>query len=115
LMADKSKNYDDLVASRQRVYRRPGFVAAMRDIMALQDPEIRARNLLGPAEYGAIIAPTLVLWTSDDPTADVTEGRRIASMIPGARFELMPGCGHWPQYEDAKTFDRLHLDFLLGR
>ncbi|MCV7261037.1 alpha/beta fold hydrolase [Mycobacterium shimoidei] len=115
LMADKSKDYDDLVASRQRIYRQPGFVAAMRDIMALQDPTIRARNLLGPAEYGAITAPTLVLWTSDDPTADVAEGRRIASMIPGARFELMPGCGHWPQYENAKTFNRLHLDFLLGR
>lgn len=115
LMADKSRDYDDLVASRQRIYRQPGFVAAMRDIMALQDPAIRARNLLGPAEYGSITAPTLVLWTSDDPTADVPEGRRIASMIPGARFEVMSGCGHWPQYEDAKTFDRLHLDFLLGR
>ena len=115
LMSDKSKDYDDLVASRQRVYRQPNFVAAMRDIMALQDPEIRARNLLGPAEYGAITAPTLVLWTSDDPTADVAEGRRIASMIPGARFEVMAGCGHWPQYEDAKTFNRLHIDFLLGR
>jgi 2-hydroxy-6-oxonona-2,4-dienedioate hydrolase len=115
LMADKSKDYDDLVASRQRIYRQPGFVAVMRDIMALQDPQIRARNLLGPAEYGAITAPTLVLWTSDDPTADVDEGRRIASMIPGARFEVMPGCGHWPQYEDPKTFNRLHLDFLLGR
>ncbi len=115
LMADKSKDYDDIVASRQRIYRQPGFVAAMRDIMALQDPEIRARNLMGPGEYGAITAPTLVLWTSDDPTADVSEGQRIASMIPGARFEVMAGCGHWPQYEDPKTFNRLHLDFLLGR
>ena len=74
LMADKSKDYDDIVASRQRVYRQPGFVSAMNDIMALQDPEIRARNLLGPAEYGAITAPTLVVWTSDDPTADVERG-----------------------------------------
>ncbi|CPR11394.1 2-hydroxy-6-ketonona-2,4-dienedoic acid hydrolase [Mycobacterium bohemicum DSM 44277] len=115
LMADKSKDYDDLIASRQRVYRQPGFVDAMRDIMALQDPEIRARNIIGPDDYGSITAPTLVLWTSDDPTADVDEGRRIAAMIPGARFEVMPGCGHWPQYEDAKTFNRLHLDFLLGR
>ncbi|OSC39602.1 alpha/beta fold hydrolase [Mycobacterium decipiens] len=113
LMADKSKDYDDLVASRQRIYRQPGFPAAMRDIMALQEPGIRARNLLGPAEYGAITAPTLVLWTSHDPTADVVEGQRIAAMIPGARFEVMAGCGHWPQYEDAKTFNRLHLDFLL--
>ncbi|WP_216906393.1 alpha/beta fold hydrolase [Nocardia noduli] len=114
LMADKTKDYDDIVASRQRIYRQPGFVAAMRDIMALQDPEIRQRNLLGEKEYGGIKAPTLVLWTSDDPTADVSEGRRIASMIPGARFEVMPDCGHWPQYEDAKTFDAIHLDHLLG-
>ncbi|CAN5587089.1 alpha/beta fold hydrolase [soil metagenome] len=115
LMADKTKDYDDIVASRQRIYRQPGFVSAMRDIMALQDQEIRARNLLGAVDYGRITAPTLVLWTSDDPTADVSEGSRIASMIPGARFEVMQGCGHWPQYEDPKTFDRLHLDFLLGR
>ncbi|HET9876122.1 MAG TPA: alpha/beta hydrolase [Mycobacterium sp.] len=114
LMADKSKDYDDIVASRQRIYRQPGFVDAMRDIMALQDRKIRARNLLGPAEYGSITAPTLVVWTSDDPTADVAEGKRIASMIPGARFEVMSGCGHWPQYEDAETFNRLHLEFLLG-
>lgn len=115
LMADKSKDYGDIVASRQRIYRQPGFVAAMRDIMALQDREVRSRNLMTPADYGAITAPTLVLWTSHDPTADLTEGRRIASMIPHARFEVMPGCGHWPQYEDAKTFNRLHIDFLQGR
>ncbi|WP_280273918.1 alpha/beta fold hydrolase [Nocardia wallacei] len=114
LMADKSKSYDDVVASRQRIYRQPGFVAAMRDIMALQDPEIRQRNLLGPDDYDRITAPTLVLWTSDDPTADVTEGRRMASMIPGARFEVLPGCGHWPQHEDPKAFNALHLEFLLG-
>jgi 2-hydroxy-6-oxonona-2,4-dienedioate hydrolase len=114
LMADKTKDYDDIVASRQRVYRQPGFVSAMSDIMALQDPQVRARNLLGPNEYGAITAPTLVLWTSADPTADVSEGSRIASMIRGARFEVMADCGHWPQYEDAKTFNALHIDFLLG-
>lgn len=115
LMADKSKDYDDIVASRQAIYRQPGFVDAMSDIMALQDPVIRARNIIGPEVYGSITAPTLVLWTSDDPTADVTEGKRIASMIPGARFEVMSGCGHWPQYEDPQTFNRLHVDFLLGR
>ena len=115
LMADKSKGYDDIVASRQRIYRQPGFVSAMRDIMALQDPDIRARNLIRPDDYAAITAPTLVLWTSDDPTADTHEGRRISEMIPGARFEVMEGCGHWPQYEDPKTFNRLHIDFLLGR
>lgn len=112
LMADKSRNYDDIIASRQAIYRSPGFVAAMRDILALQDPTIRARNIVTPAEYGAIEAPTLVVWTSDDPTANVAEGRRIASMIPGARFAVIDGCGHWPQYEKPDEFNQLHIGFL---
>jgi len=112
LMADKDRDYDDIVGARQAIYRRPGFVDAMRDILALQDPEIRARNLVTAEDYGRIAAPTLVLWTSDDPTADVSEGRRIASMIPGAEFVVMEGCGHWPQYEDPGEFNRLHVDFL---
>lgn len=115
LMADKERNYDDIIASRQAIYRSPGFVSAMSDILALQEPEIRARNIIGTAEYGAISAPTLVLWTSHDPTADVTEGRRIASMIPSAEFVVIDGCGHWPQYEKPDEFNRIHLDFLLGR
>ncbi len=114
LMADKEADYDDIIASRQAVYQRPGFVDAMRDILALQDPEIRARNLVSAEDYGRIEAPTLVLWTSDDPTADVSEGRRIASMIPGAEFVVMENCGHWPQYEDPTEFNRIHLDFLRG-
>jgi 2-hydroxy-6-oxonona-2,4-dienedioate hydrolase len=114
LMADKSGDYDDIIASRRAIYRRPGFVAAMRDIMALQDPEIRARNIVTPEEYGRIESPTLVLWTSEDPTADVSEGRRIASMIPGAEFVVMDGCGHWPQYEDPEEFNRIQIDFLRG-
>jgi 2-hydroxy-6-oxonona-2,4-dienedioate hydrolase len=77
--------------------------------------EIRTRNLIQPQDYGRIQAPTLVLWTSHDPTADVTEGRRIADMIPGAQFVVMDDCGHWPQWEDVATFDRLHINFLLGR
>jgi len=115
LMADKTRDYDDVIKSRQTIYQQPGFVDAMNDIMALQDPEIRARNIISPDEYGRITAPTLVLWTSHDPTADVSEGRRIASMIPGAQFVVMEGCGHWPQYEDPDNFNRIHIDFLRAR
>jgi 2-hydroxy-6-oxonona-2,4-dienedioate hydrolase len=115
LMADKSKVNDDLVAVRQRIYSAPGMVEAMRRTLCLQDMEIRRRNMLSAEEWGAIKAPTLVLWTSHDPTADVSEGRKISELIPGAKFVVMDGCGHWPQFEDAETFNRIHLDFLLGR
>ncbi|TFL15763.1 alpha/beta fold hydrolase [Pusillimonas caeni] len=115
LMADKSKVYDDLVATRQAMYSRGGMEAGMRHNMILQEMEVRQRNIIRAEDYARIQAPTLVLWTSDDPTADVSEGRRIASMIPGALFTVMDGCGHWPQFEDTPTFDRIHIDFLLGR
>jgi 2-hydroxy-6-oxonona-2,4-dienedioate hydrolase len=114
LMADKSQVNDDLVATRQAIYAQPGMAEAMTFNMALQEMDIRLRNLIQPEDYGRIKAPTLVLWTSDDPTADVSEGRRIASMIPGALFTVMDGCGHWPQFEDTETFDRLHIGFLQG-
>ena len=115
LMADKSKVYDDLVATRQAMYSRDGMEEGMRHNMILQEMEVRQRNIIRAEDYARIQAPTLVLWTSDDPTADVSEGRRIASMIPGALFTVMDGCGHWPQFEDTPTFDRIHIDFLLGK
>jgi len=115
LMKDKADATPDLIACRQAIYAQPGFKQAMAHAIVLQDMEIRTRNLMRAEDYGRIQAPTLVLWTSDDPTADVSEGRRIASMIPASNFVVMEGCGHWPQWEDVATFNRLHLNFLLGR
>lgn len=115
LMADPAHATPDLIACRQAIYAQPGFKAAMARAMVLQDLEIRTRNLMRPEDYARIQAPTLVLWTSHDPTADTVEGRRIADAIPDARFVVMQDCGHWPQWEDTATFDRIHIDFLLGR
>jgi 2-hydroxy-6-oxonona-2,4-dienedioate hydrolase len=114
LMADKRHATDDLILCRQAIYSQPGYAEAMRHTLVLQEPDVRERNLVRPEDYARIEAPTLVLWTSHDPTADVTEGRRIADMIPDAKFVVMQDCGHWPQWEDAETFNRIHLDFLLG-
>jgi 2-hydroxy-6-oxonona-2,4-dienedioate hydrolase len=115
LMADKSKAFDDLVATRQAIYRQPGMAEGMRHNMILQEMDVRLRNILYAEDYARIKAPTLVIWTSDDPTADVAEGRRMASMIPGALFTVMDGCGHWPQFEDPQVFNQMHVDFLLGK
>ena len=114
LMAAPRVVTDDLIACRQAISRQPGFVDAVERILVLQDPEIRARHNLSDAEWRAIPHETLVLWTSHDPTAGDSVGRRLASLIPRARFVLMEGCGHWPQFEDPATFNRLHLEFFRG-
>lgn len=114
LMHDKSLVHDDLIASRQRIYAAPGMQRAMEHILAMHTPAARRQYALTPEQWASIKAPTLVLWTSHDPTAPVETGRYLASLITGARFEVMDGCGHWPQFEDAPTFNRIHLGFLLA-
>jgi 2-hydroxy-6-oxonona-2,4-dienedioate hydrolase len=114
LMHDKSKVTDDLIAIRQRIYSQPYFAATMANIMCLQDMEVRRRNMISESQYRSIKAPTLVLWTSHDPTATPEEGKQIADMIPGAKYVVMNECGHWPQFEDTTTFNRIHIEFLLG-
>ena len=114
LMCEKTKVNDDLVEARRRIYAQPGFADSMQRILCLQDMEIRRRNMFSDDDSRAIKAPTLVLWTSHDPTATPEEGRKIAQAIPGAEYVVMNECGHWPQFEDPETFNRLHLDFLQG-
>jgi 2-hydroxy-6-oxonona-2,4-dienedioate hydrolase len=115
LMCDKSTVSDDLIETRRAIYAQPGFAETMRRIMCLQDMEIRRPNMITEAQYRAINTPTLVVWTSHDPTATPAEGKEIADMIPGAQYVVMNQCGHWPQFEDASLFNKIHLDFLLGK
>lgn len=114
LMADPATVTDDLIACRQAIYQQPGMLEAMDRIMCLQDMEIRKRNNLSDEEWSAITVETLVLWTDKDPTAAVNVGEKIAKLIGNAKFECMKNCGHWPQFEDPATFNRLHLNFLRG-
>ncbi|UZW57226.1 alpha/beta hydrolase [Sphingobium sp. JS3065] len=113
LMHDVSKVNDDLVETRRAIYAQPGFPEVMERVLCLQDMETRRKHMFSDEESGRIAAPTLVLWTSHDPTASPEEGRRISELIPNARYEVMNGCGHWPQFEDPEKFNKIHLDFLL--
>ena len=114
LMADPATVTDDLIACRQAIYKSPGMREAMPHILCLQEPDIRLRNNLTDAEWRAIKAPTLVLWTDKDPTAAAEVGERLARLIPNSQFALMKQCGHWPQFEDPATFNALHIKFLQG-
>lgn len=114
LMLDPSIVTEDLVEARFGVYRLPGMVTAMERIMCLQDMDVRRRNMLTEEELRSISAETLVLWTTHDPTASVEVGRRLADLVPNSRFVVMENCGHWPQYEDPDTFNRIHIEFLKG-
>lgn len=115
LMADPAMVTDDLIRTRQAIFQQPDWLKACEANMALQDPETRKRNMLTDDALAQIKAPALVLWTTKDPSGPVDEGRRIAGLIPNGELAVMENCGHWPQYEDPETFNRIFLDFMLAR
>jgi 2-hydroxy-6-oxonona-2,4-dienedioate hydrolase len=113
-MADPASVTDELVDIRRRIYAQPGFATSMRHLLCLQDPEIRRRNLLTDAELAAVTGPALVVWTSDDPSGPAAAGLAMAEKMPDARFEVIKDAGHWPQWEQAETFNAMALEFLTG-
>ena len=76
------------------------------------DPRLAASPQVAPDDLQAIAAESLVIWTTKDPSGPVDEGERIASLIPNGQLVVMENCGHWPQYEDPATFNRVQLRFL---
>ncbi|WP_254711548.1 alpha/beta fold hydrolase [Streptomyces sp. TRM64462] len=98
------------------------YAKAHRDWMAL-----RLRDRIGP--YGwmrffetylrspfldltAVRSPLLVLSGEKDSAARPEDGRALAAGTPGARFELLAGCRHFPMVEDPERVARLVSGFL---
>ena len=64
------------------------------------------------ARLAAIDAPTLVIHGDADQMLDVANARHIASLISGARLEILTGCGHmfwWERPQESAELVRAHL------
>jgi 3-oxoadipate enol-lactonase len=61
---------------------------------------------------GAIAAPALVISGEHDPATPPDHGRLIATRIPGARFELVPGA-HLSSIECAERVNDLIVSHLM--
>jgi pimeloyl-ACP methyl ester carboxylesterase len=57
-------------------------------------------------------APTLVVWGDDDVVIAPSAGRHLAASIPGARLEVLEGCGHMPEVECPEALLPLLTAFL---
>jgi 3-oxoadipate enol-lactonase len=56
--------------------------------------------------------PLLVLCGENDAGTPGSENRRLASLVPGARYEEMAGCLHFPNVEMPDQFNRIMLGWL---
>ncbi|MFI5591730.1 alpha/beta fold hydrolase [Amycolatopsis sp. NPDC051758] len=105
---------DELVNLRRRIYSRPGFVQAIGNTLVLQDPEVRKDFAWDPWWVSRVKAPTLLLWTSHDPTGGLDEADLLLGWLPDARLHVINDAGHWPQWEKVSEFLDVHRTWLLS-
>jgi 2-hydroxy-6-oxonona-2,4-dienedioate hydrolase len=104
---------DELVNLRRRIYSRPGFVRAIENTLVLQDPEVRKDFAWDPSWVSRVSAPTLLLWTSHDPTGGLDEAELLLGWLPDGRLYVIDDAGHWPQWEKVEEFLDVHRTWLL--
>ena len=105
---------DELVDIRVAIYSQPGFAQAVENILIIFDPEYRKTVNWSEDWCSKIEAPTLIVWTSQDPTGTLDEGRLLQSWIPNSELLNIDHAGHWLQWERPDEFLRVHREFLLA-
>jgi 2-hydroxy-6-oxonona-2,4-dienedioate hydrolase len=64
---------------------------------------------------GQIVCPVQVIWGERDPLPYPNVQARVdivRGAMPGARTDVIPGAGHWVQYEAPEAVNRVMLEFL---
>lgn len=74
-----------------------GFIGAMAGLLEWKGTVERAAE---------ISVPTLIIYGSLDGPALVKGCEHLAKMIPNVTVEVVPECGHSPQYERPELFNR---------
>lgn len=78
-----------------------GFVAVMRDF-----------NLGSlTRRFGAVEQPVRLIWGERDPYIPVSDGQRLARLLPKAELVVLPDAAHVPQEEQPETVNRLLAEF----
>ncbi|HEY7576529.1 MAG TPA: alpha/beta hydrolase [Acetobacteraceae bacterium] len=70
------------------------------------------RNFDFVARLPSLKLPVLVVCGADDAGTPPEGNRRIASLVPAARYEEIADARHFPNVEHPDTFNRIMLDWL---
>lgn len=65
-------------------------------------------------EVAGLKLPVLVLWSDGSGGAGPDAGERLASLIPGAQFKLLPETGFWAHWEEPDMFNEAVRQFISG-
>jgi 3-oxoadipate enol-lactonase len=101
--------------------QRPGRWKQIRDTIIGTTPAgylgcvAAIRNFDFVARLPSIKLPVLVVCGAEDAGTPPAENRRIASLVPGARYEEIANARHFPNVEHPETFNRIMLGWIQSQ
>lgn len=69
------------------------------------------------SDLARVQCPVQILWGKCDRLAHPSVAARVdacRNALPSVRIDLIPGAGHWAQFENAPQANRVLLEFLRG-
>ena len=97
---------------------KPGRWKQIRDTVAATTPagylgcSAAILNFDFTAKLPSLRIPVLVVCGADDPGTPASENRRLAGLVPGGRYEEIPGMRHFPNVEAPDAFNRIMMGWL---
>ena len=127
LAPPRGTSAEEIMRRAMQVITAPGFAAKNPDAveelvrLAMAQPTSRAmftaqfQAILGSDRSSAVSgirAPVVVIHGDSDSLIPVENGRRLAERIPGARLEILEGCGHMPMWEQPDVLSEKVIAFF---
>jgi 2-hydroxy-6-oxonona-2,4-dienedioate hydrolase len=100
---------EEMVEIRQSLYSRPATNEAMTRYYSHS-----ASFSATEEDIGRVQLPVLVLANDSRGEDSLVAPRRLASVIPGARFSVMKDTGNWPHWEAPEEFNATIREFIFG-
>lgn len=104
----------ELIRATYLATRRSGFgktvSSYLREMFRGADSE-PPRYVLSETELRRSSCPTLIVWGDADAPSSIAETKARAALMPGARFEVVPG-GHEPWLDDLDPCAELIRTFI---
>lgn len=110
LMLNQEDLIDDLVAVRLGIYQLEEMKQAMPRLLAFS----LGGNHLNDQQWASVEQPMLVVASVDAPNMFLDNAYAIARTVPNAELVELPGCDHWPQFEQPELFHKFVLEFLTN-
>ena len=87
---------------------RRAFVHTARSVIDPAGQRVDASDRL----YLAEAIPSLIVWGDRDRMIPMSHGEAAHALMPGSRFEVFTGAGHFPFNDDPERFAALLHDFI---